>query len=296
MIMVDVTPDIAKTAGFLTLLKGNRTGVWTVISGGVLIFVVWQAALVAVTLAFPIVKGALIDGSVLLTANDEARAMALLLVGGFGPAFLVMMAWRKLMEGQRIASLFSARRFRWHLVCTSALFVGFVGLVVTLPFDPESVKQFQDRLNRFSLQEWLLLTTVYGVGIFVQASFEEVFVRGWLLQQLSRCIPNASMAILVTSVIFSALHIGHPGWATYAATFAMGLVFGWSAWRLGGLEAAMGGHVANNLVGALLGGQMLSGNAPTMDAADFVLYALYILGFLFFVETWARFGEKPSRD
>jgi uncharacterized protein len=287
--MDKTTPETTTSANFLTMLKGNRTGVWTAIGGGVLIFVVWQLALVAVAL------GMLIDGSAAASAQDEATAMALLLLGGFGPAFLVLLAWRKLMERKRIGTLLSAGRFRWHLVWLSALVVGVFGLAITLPFDSDSLAQIQTRLARFSVQDWFMLTAVYGVGIFVQASFEEVFVRGWLLQQLSRCISNAMIAILVTSLAFSALHIGHPGWATYVATFTMGLAFGWSAWRLGGLEAAMGAHIANNLVAALLTGQMVTGNAPTMDAEEFALYALYILGFLLFVEAWARFGGKPSR-
>ena len=288
--------DVSKTSAFLILLKGNRTGVWTTIGGGVLIFVIWQVALVALTLGFPVVATLLIDGDILASAKDEAAGMALLLVGGFGPPFLVMMAWRKFMEHRRVGSLFTANAaFRWQLVLLSTVVVGGFGLAITLPFDPESVAQITDRMARFSAQDWFMLIGVYGIGIFIQASFEEVYVRGWLLQHLSRFLPNALVAILTTSVIFSALHIGHPGWATYVATFAMGLAFGYSAWRLNGLEAAMGAHIANNLVGALLAGQMISGNAPTMDAGEFALYALYILGFLLFVELWARFGERPSR-
>lgn len=293
---MDRTPQELLTAtGFLAVLKGNRTGVWTAIGGGVLIFVIWQLALVATTLSFPSVRLVLIDGEALPSGPAEATAIALLLILGFGPAFLVMLAWRKLMERKPIASLFSAGRFRWRLVWLSALVVGLLGLAMTLSFDPDSVDQIDERLARFSPQDWLLLGAAYGIGIFVQASFEEVFVRGWLLQQLSRYISNAFIAILVTSIIFSVLHLGHPGWATYVVTFVMGLAFGWSAWRLGGLEAAIGAHIANNLVAALLTGQMVTGNPPTMDAADFVLYAIYILGFLAFVEAWARFGEKLSR-
>jgi uncharacterized protein len=295
MMMDNKEPGTAYNSQFLRVLRGNRTGVWTAIGGGVLIFVVWQLALVTVALASPLVRGMLIDGETMASAKDEGTAMALLLIGGFAPAFLVMLAWRKFTERKRVVSLFSVERFRWRLVWLSALVVGVFGLAITLPFDPESVAQIKERLARFSVQDWLLLTAIYSVGIFVQASFEEVFVRGWLLQQLSRCISNALVAILVTSLIFSALHLGHPGWATYVATLLMGLAFGWSAWRLGGLEAAMGAHFANNLVAALLTGQMVSGNAPTMDAAAFALYALYILGFLLFVEAWARFGGKLSR-
>ncbi len=290
------TPNpIAAPANFLTVMKGNHTGVWATIGAAVLIFVVWQLAIVIIARSSPFI-GSMFEGEVTMSAQQEALAMGLLLLGGFGPAFLLLMRWRRAVEERETSTLFtSAAKFRWSLLWMSALVVGLLGLAVTLPFDPESTQQISDRIARFTITDWLLLTAVYGVGIFVQASFEEVFIRGWLLQHLCRFIPSVLVAILVTSVIFSALHIGHPGWATYAATFAIGLVFGWSALRLNGLEAAMGAHIANNLIGALLAGQMLAGNAPTMDAADMALYALYILGFLLFVELWARFGEKSAR-
>jgi uncharacterized protein len=296
MTKMNETPNpIAAPGNFLTVMKGNHIGVWTTIGAAVLIFVVWRTTVEVIALSFPFVAS-MFGGEVPMPAHQEALAMGLFLLGGFGPAFLLLMRWRRAVEERETSTLFtSAAKFRWSLLWMSALVVGLLGLAITLPFDLESTQQISDRIARFTVTDWLLLAAVYGIGIFVQASFEEVFIRGWLLQHLCRFVPSALVAILVSSVIFSALHIGHPGWATLATTFAIGLVFGWSALRLNGLEAAMGAHIANNLIGALLAGQMLMGNAPTMDAADMALYAAYILGFLLFVELWARFGEKSAR-
>ena len=280
---------------FLALTKDNRSGVWTTIGGGVLIFVIWQLALVLVTLYVPVVQTVVLGGKS-VSPGEEAVGIGFLLVGGFGPAFIVMMLWRRMMERRRVLTLFTAvGRFRWSLAVVSAVVVGAMGLGLTVAFDPESVALMQDRLTRLSPSDWLMLTIAYGIGISVQATFEEAYVRGWLLQHISRFIPNAMAAIVTTALIFSALHYGHPGWATYVAALTFGLAYGWSAWRLNGLEAAIGAHVANNLIGALLTGQMVSGNPPTMDGADFALYAAYVLGFLLFVEVWARLVEKPSR-
>ena len=286
----------SKPAHFFAQLKGSPAGIWTTISGVVLMLVIWLVGTGAVVLASPLVRTLLSEPETIFSARDEALGMFLLLVGGFGPQFIIVMWWRKTLEKRAIATLFTAApRFRWGLAVASTMFVLTMGLVLTLPFDSESVASLQARLARFSLQDWLMLVAAYTIGISVQATFEEVLVRGWLLQHLSRLIPNVVVSILVTSALFSAMHAGHPGWATYAVTFVMGVAFGWSAWRLNGLEAAIGAHIANNLFAALLFGQMISGNAPTMDATDAVLYGVYILGFLLFVEGWARFGMKPSR-
>jgi uncharacterized protein len=285
-----------KPLKFIALMKTNRAGLWTTLGGGFLIFVIWQFALLLIMMNIPAVAQAVLAKGNGISALDEGQAMFILLVGGFGPPYLVLFAWRKLMERRSIASLFHAnRRFRWGLLWASFWLVGLLGLALMAVFTPEDMGEVSSRLNRFSLAEWAILTSFYSVGIVIQASFEEVFIRGWLLQHVNRFVPHALGAVVVTALIFSAIHFGHPGYATYVAALLFGLAYGWSVIRLNGLEAAIGAHIANNMVGALLAGQMLSGNAPTMDTRDVLLYAAYVLGFLLFVEVWARFLAKPSR-
>jgi uncharacterized protein len=287
---------MAEPRTFLTVMKANRAGIWTTIGGGVLIFVIWQAAIILVALNVPLVRSIVSNQIGVLQATDEALGMFVLLVGGFGPGFLALLAWRKLMERRPIASLVRvASKIRWRLMVISGLIVGGLGLGLTVAFDPVGLSGISDRMSRFSVQDWLLLSLAYGIGITIQATFEEVFVRGWLLQHVARFIPNAIGIVVVTALVFCVIHVGHPGYATYVAALLFGLAFGWSAVRLNGLEAAIGAHVANNLIGALLAGYMITGNAPNMTARELVLYVAYVLGFLLFVEVWARFFEKPSR-
>jgi uncharacterized protein len=287
---------MAESLKFLTLMQGNRAGRWTTIGGGILIFVIWQAGIVTVALTVPLVRAIVSNQVETLSASDEALGMFVLLAGGFGPGFLALLAWRKLMERRGVKSVLTgAARFRWPLLLTSYALVGGLGLALTLGLDPKGSGDIAARMARFAPRDWLLLIVAYGIGIAIQATFEEVYVRGWLLQHVARFVPNAIGVVVVTALVFMVLHVGHPGWATYVAALLFGLAFGYSALRLNGLEAAIGAHVANNLTGALLGGAMVSGNAATMSAADFALYAAYVLGFLVFVEVWARFLGNPSR-
>jgi uncharacterized protein len=287
---------MAEPLKFLTLMHANRAKVWTTIGGGILIFIIWQAGIVTVALNVPLVRAIVSKQVETLSAIDEALGMFALLAGGFGPGFLALLAWRKLMERRGVKSVFtSAARIRWPLLLTSFALVGGLGLGLTLGLDPKGSGDIAARVTRFTPREWLLLTVAYGIGIAIQATFEEVYVRGWLLQHVARFVPNAIGVVVVTALVFMVIHIGHPGWATYVAALLFGLAFGWSAIRLNGLEAAIGAHVANNLTGALLSGAMVTGNAASMSTSDFALYAAYVLGFLVFVEVWARFLGNPSR-
>jgi uncharacterized protein len=226
---------MAEPLKFLTLMHANRAKVWTTIGGGILIFIIWQAGIVTVALNVPLVRAIVSKQVETLSAIDEALGMFALLAGGFGPGFLALLAWRKLMERRGVKSVFTgAARIRWPLLLTSFALVGGLGLGLTLGLDPKGSGDIAARVTRFTPREWLLLTVAYGIGIAIQATFEEVYVRGWLLQHVARFVPNAIGVVVVTALVFMVIHIGHPGWATYVAALLFGLAFGWSAIRLNG--------------------------------------------------------------
>lgn len=288
-------PDQA--AHFLQLMRGNRSKTWRTIAGGVGIFLIWQITLVILALLFEPLTRMLISKGEGFTAMDEALGALALMVGGFGPAFLALLAWRAYVEKAPVRTLFTGEgQFRWSLAVAAALAIVALSFLTSAAFAQESMGPFEERLAQFAPTDWLMLAGVYLIGTLVQATFEEIYIRGWLLQHVQRFIAHGFVAVLVTAVIFSMLHIGHPGWATYVVTFAMGVAFGYSAWRLNGLEAAIGGHVANNFMSALLLGTLVGGNPAEMDVMEGVAYAVYLLGFLGFVEAWARFGPSPARQ
>jgi uncharacterized protein len=284
-----------KSRTFLSVMKNSPAGPWTTLGGGILIFVLWRVVTASIVRSVPVVNSLFTSQSKAIAAGDEALGIVIILVGGFGAGALVLFAWRKLVDRGSIHSLFTAeRKFRWPLAVFSCLCVGALGLGLTFSSDPEATGQINARLARFSIQDWAILSVAYGIGIIVQATFEEIFVRGWLLQHVGRLVPSALGSVVVTSVVFSAIHVGHAGWATFVIALVFGLAFGWSAIRLNGLEASIGAHIGNNLLGALLSGQMLHGNPPTLSLSDALNYVVYVLGFLLVVEVWVRFLEKPS--
>lgn len=91
----------------------------------------------------------------------------------------------------------------------------------------------------------------------VQAAAEELFFRGYLTQGFGR-VWGPLAAWWIPGVLFGLLHgfnpeIGAYGLAlTLPVYIGMGLILGWVTIRTGGLEAALGMHLANNLYGTLL--------------------------------------------
>lgn len=286
--------DLPATPDFLGLSRNQGPRPWAAIGGGLLVFVVWQASILAMVFLAPGAGELMLGGGPDLAASLEAKGAFAIMFGGFLPGFLLLAFWRAKVEKRTVLSLFTgAKQIRWDLMVAAGLVTAALGLGLGGVLDQDGWAPFLERVGRFSWTDWALILAAYGLGVMVQATFEEVFTRGWLLQQLGRKLRNGYVCVLVTAVVFSALHIGHAGWATFVATFALGLVYGWSALRLGGLEAAIGGHIANNFVSAALFGGLVSGNDPTMTGAQMVMYALYVLGFVGFVLAWGRF-RRPA--
>ncbi len=118
----------------------------------------------------------------------------------------------------------------------------------------------------------------------LQAAAEEVFFRGYLLQALGSATGRAWVGIVGSALVFALFH-GVQNPALFANRLAFGVLAGWLVWRTGGLEAAIGVHVANNLFafgyGIFTGGiaatkatTAIGWDRAAFDVGGFALFAL----------------------
>ena len=102
---------------------------------------------------------------------------------------------------------------------------------------------------------WVFLPVVLIALVLtpIQAGFEEVLFRGYVMQGLSLLTRNRIVLALVTSVLFTLPHLLNPepeayGFAIYIlALMSAGLVFAALTLLDGGIELAVGYHAINNL-------------------------------------------------
>jgi hypothetical protein len=117
---------------------------------------------------------------------------------------------------------------------------------------------------------WLPLAGISLVGLGVQAGFEEVLFRGYLMQAVASRTGRAAWVIGIPAVLFALPHWGNL--APYGSDplqlvpyLLMGLTYGWAAWRSGSLWLPLGLHWANNVYATLLiasAGDVLPTGAP----------------------------------
>ena len=136
-------------------------------------------------------------------------------------------------------------------------------------FDPNS---------SLALKAFYALAVV--IGLFVAATAEEAVFRGYLLQQTAAFTRNVWVLIAVNAAAFALAHLEFDPGALAARALA-GAAFAWAALRLGGLEFAIGAHVATNLMIAFFQAPMLPDDPEVTGGLDEtlieVLLALYMV-------------------
>ncbi|MDR1722098.1 MAG: CPBP family intramembrane metalloprotease [Methanobrevibacter sp.] len=141
------------------------------------------------------------------------------------------------------------KRIRWGRLLKGAgvwSVVMIVYIIVPYIIDPSKF------IFQFNLNNFLILCGLFLLAIPIQASFEELFFRGYLNQGLSLKIKRPLVIILISSFIFGLGHTlnGDLSWYsmfihTFSA-FIVGII--WSLMTLvdEGIELSSGAHIANN--------------------------------------------------
>lgn len=146
------------------------------------------------------------------------------------------------------------RRFAWKAFLLSAV----LWLLVSAAGDL-ALSRLQPGNYVFSFDPARYLPWLAAVLLLLpfQVAAEELFFRGYLTQGLGLA-GGFWLAWLLPSLLFGLLHGANPEVLRYGALLTlpvyigMGLVLGWVTLRSGGLETALGLHLANNFYSTLL--------------------------------------------
>jgi uncharacterized protein len=143
------------------------------------------------------------------------------------------------------------KRFRFGRMLTAmALWMGLMAIyqLITYLMDPSTVT-FTVDLNRF-----LMFLPVALIMVPLQSAYEELAIRGQLMQGLIRLAPDKPyLPLFLTSLIFALLHFMNNEVQEYGAAlmmahyFTFGLVLGIFALIDEGLEMSIGIHAGNNI-------------------------------------------------
>lgn len=232
---------------------------WRYAVGVIIIFFGWQVIgagpLVIVLIAKAIESGEypsdIAEISNLLGSNLFFFLALLTFVIGFLALYLTL----KYLHGQSFISLSTSRKsIDWkRVIFTFFLWAAISGIFIGLDIflSPE------DYVYNFQPGPFLVLLLIALILIPIQTSFEEYFLRGYLMQGLGIAAKNRWVPLIGTSLFFGLLHIFNPevakiGYGVMVFYIGTGLFLGILTLMDEGLELALGFHAANNLTAALL--------------------------------------------
>src|SRR3970040_90239 len=161
----------------------------------------------------------------------------------------------KYLHNQTMLSITTSRgKMDWSRFFFSFSIWAIFTVVSTLLFYFNSPEHFT--IN-FKPVPFAILVIIGVLLIPIQTSTEEYVFRGYLMQGFANLAKNKWFPLLMTSIVFGAMHISNPevakiGNVIFVYYIGTGLLLGIMTLMDEGMELALGFHAANNLVSALL--------------------------------------------
>jgi membrane protease YdiL (CAAX protease family) len=242
-----------------------------------------------------------------ITASLGKTELLFWLTFPFALVFFGLLFHINKVHGRTISSIFTGKeKFNWKRTFFSfGLVFGILALSLVIQSFFGLDLQFQ-----FDIQKFLPLVLVSLIMLSIQTTCEEVIFRSYLLQGFKIRLRSNKVAVLISGIMFGAIHIGNPeiqviGYHILIYYMAVGIFLGLITLFDNGMELAIGYHAANNIFAAIVvtnDWQAFQTDALFLDttqpgfAWDVLLGLFVVLPFIFFVFSkkynWQSLKEK----
>ena len=207
---------------------------------------------------------------------------------------LFLVIHTKFVHKRTVLSIFSGREnFDWKRVLFSfSLLFSVLSLFLFIQYLSSESLIFQ-----FDLQKFIPLFFIAIFLLPIQTSCEELLFRSYILQGIKMRTKKNSVAVLISGLMFGAIHIGNPeiakiGYHIIVYYMLVGVFLALISLFDNGIELALGYHAANNVFAALMitnNWQAFQTDAVFMDNADpgmgldTIIGILFVLPLVFFI-------------
>ena len=207
---------------------------------------------------------------------------------------LFLVIHTKFVHKRTVLSIFSGREnFDWKRVLFSfSLLFLVLSLFLFIQYLSSDSLIFQ-----FDLQKFIPLFFIAIFLLPIQTSCEELLFRSYILQGIKMRTKKNSVAVLISGLMFGAIHIGNPeiakiGYHIIVYYMLVGVFLALISLFDNGIELALGYHAANNVFAALMitnNWQAFQTDAVFMDISDpgmgldTIIGILFILPLVFFI-------------
>jgi membrane protease YdiL (CAAX protease family) len=219
-------------------------------------------------------------------------------LGSFAAALAFIALAARVYDRPIRSFLTSAPRFRWGLAALG-LAVSAPILVGSLIVEAWGSHAVSGPLFTPGAEWWSRVVYVAAAAgfLYLAALAEEMLFRGWLLQQSAVLVRNTGLLLLINGLLFSAAHFD-PSPGAFLIRAAMGAGWSWVVLRTGGVEFALGAHLANNLAVSLFE-KPVTFVPIARQPINYRELGIEVVGILLViaaVEGLVRFRRRPAAD
>ena len=230
---------------------------WRWVVGVIVIVVVWQGGALVVFFPHGIACAAADFNSPWLVCAGRIISPSLIPdfvvpMLGFVVGFIgIWIAVRRLHKKSLTQAITGRASFDWSRFLYAAVIGLCVIILTTLAY--RFIIGIEVTFQSLNLWVYLPFVLIALVLTPIQASFEEVLFRGYIMQGLSLLTRNRLVLALVTAAIFTVPHLLNPEPFAYGFAFyileivSFGIVYAALTLLDGGIELAAGYHSINNL-------------------------------------------------
>ncbi len=232
---------------------------WRYLLGFALIFIAWQfigsLPLIGALIIKMMDSGEFPSDIPGMASMLGSNLFLFLMLISFAAGLVAVFLITKYLHHRPVATLTSARiKTDWSRIIFAFVLWAIVSaafIVLDIMLSPE------DYVYNFRPGPFVILLVIAVLFIPVQTSFEEYFMRSYLMQGIGTMSKNKWVPLLSTSFLFGILHILNPevdklGYGIMIFYIGTGLFLGIITLMDDGIELALGFHAANNLTAAVL--------------------------------------------
>lgn len=251
------------------VLRRPGTEAWRTVLGIVAGFVLYLSVMsvlpsLVVGLAWLVTGAGVAYGTFAQEANaylNPAGMLGLnLAIGCLVPLSWLLVATLHRTAPRWLASVRPRIRWRYLAVCAVVAVVVLNAMQVVTWVVTGTVVHLAPQQGFWGFLAVILATT------WVQATGEEYFFRGYLMQALGSLTALRGFGVIASALVFAAMH-GSQNLPLFLNRLAFGLVAAVLVWRTGGLEAGIAGHVVNNVFAYVWAG-LTTGIAATRGLTE----------------------------
>ena len=214
----------------------------------------WIYIISSIAVFLVMILGTAFTVEILNTFNNNPLNFILGMGVGFAFSLILLYLIARFLHHKKLISLINTKKHvRWSQIFKGAILWALLFSLIYIPYILLNPSGFKFSFNFYP---FLILVIISCLCFPIQAFFEELFFRGYLMQGYGLVFKRALIPVIITSILFGVMHASsltnlNQTLLVITSTSIMGLLYGIVTLADNGIELAAGSHIANNLLMAI---------------------------------------------